>query len=44
MFCELPALSLEFKVLGDEGPVEGRHPVGDEMVFTDPGLVIVVVG
>ena len=44
VFCELPALSLELEVLGDKGPVEGRHPIGNEMVFADPGLVVVVVG
>ena len=41
---ELPALSLELEMLRDEGPVKRWHPVGDEVVFFDPGLVVVVVG
>ena len=31
-------------MLGDEGPIERWHPVGDEVVFFDPRLVVVVVG
>ena len=27
VFGELPSLGFEFEVLGDERPVEGRHPV-----------------
>ena len=44
VFCELPALGLEFEVLGNERPVEGRHPVGDVVVFVDPGLIVVFMG
>ena len=44
MLCELPSLSFEFEVVRDERPVEGRHPVGDIVVFLDPGLVVGVVG
>ena len=44
MFCELPSLSFKFEVVRDEGPVECRHPVGNVMVFLDPGLVVSVVG
>ena len=41
VFCELPALSFELEVVGDERPVERRHPVGD---VVDPGLVVCVMG
>ena len=44
VFCELPALSLEFEMLGNERPIEGWHPAGNEVVFFDPGLIIVVMG
>ena len=40
VFGELPTLGFEFEVLRDEGPVERRHPVGDVVVFVDPGLII----
>ena len=39
---KLPALGFEFEVLGYEWPVEWRHPVGDEIVLLNPGLVVVV--
>ena len=29
--------------MGDEGPIKRRHPVGDEVVFLDPSLVVGVV-
>ena len=41
VLCELPSLGLELKMLGDERPVEGRRPVGDEVVFFDPCLLVV---
>ena len=44
VFGELPTLSFELEMLGNEGPIERWHPVGDEMVFFDPRLVVVVVG
>ena len=44
MFGELPSLGLELKVLGDERPVECGHPIGDVVVFLDPGLIVGVVG
>ena len=44
MFCELPSLSFKFEVVRDEGPVECGHPVGNVMVFLDPGLIVSVVG
>ena len=44
MFRELPSLSFELEVVGDERPVKWRHPVGNEVMFLDPGLVISVVG
>ena len=44
VFGELPALSFEFEVVGNKGPVECRHPVGDVVVFLDPSLVVSVVG
>ena len=44
VFCELPALSFELEVVGNERPVEGRHPVSDVVVLLDPGLVICVMG
>ena len=37
---ELPTLSFELEVLGDERPVERWRPVGNEMMFLDPGLVV----
>ena len=40
VFGDLPTLGFEFEVLRDEGPVERRHPVGDVVVFVDPGLII----
>ena len=44
VFGKLPALSFELEVVGNEGPIERRHPVGDEVVFLYPGLVVGVVG
>ena len=44
VFCELPALSFELEVVGNERPVEGRHPVSDVVVLLDPGLVMCVMG
>ena len=44
MFGELPSLGLELEVLGDERPVECRHPIGNVVVFLDPGLIVGVVG
>ena len=44
VFGELPALSFELEVVGDKWPVECRHPVGDVVVFLNPGLVVDVVG
>ena len=44
VFCELPSLSFEFEVVGNERPVERRHPVCDVVVLLDPGLVICVMG
>ena len=44
MFGELPSLGLEFEVLGDERPVECGHPIGNMVVFLDPGLIVGVVG
>ena len=44
VFCELPSLSFEFEVVGNERPVERRHPVCDVMVLLDPGLVVCVMG
>ena len=44
VFCELPSLCFEFEMLRDKGPVERRHPIGNEIVFMDPGLIIGVVG
>ena len=43
VFGELPALSFELEVVGDERPVEWRHPVGNEVMFLDPGLVVIVM-
>ena len=40
---ELPAVSFELEVMGDERPVEWRRPVGNEVMFLDPGLVIGVM-
>ena len=40
---ELPAVSFELEVVGDERPVEWRHPVGNEVMFLDPGLVVIVM-
>ena len=44
VFCKLPSLSFEFEVVGNERPVERRHPVGDVVVLLDPGLVVCVMG
>ena len=44
VFCELPSLSFELEVVGNERPVEWRHPVCDVVVLLDPGLVIGVMG
>ena len=44
VFCELPALSFELEVVGNEGPIERRHPVCDVVVLLDPGLVICLMG
>ena len=44
VFCELPALGLEFEMLGNERPIEGLRPAGNEVVFFDPSLIIVVMG
>ena len=44
VFGKLPALGLELQVLGNERPVEGRHPIGNVVAFADPGLVVVLVG
>ena len=41
---ELPSLGIQFKVLRNERPVEGRHPIGDAVVLVDPRLVVGVVG
>ena len=41
---ELQALGFELEMLGYEGPVERWHPVADEVMFFDPGLVVVVMG
>lgn len=38
--CEAWAL----KVVGNERPVQGRHPVGDVVVFMYPGLIVHVMG
>ena len=43
VLCELPTLSFELKVMGDKRPIERWHPVGDEVVFLDPSLVVGVV-
>ena len=44
MFCELPAFGFELEVLGNERPVERWHPVGNVVMFLDPGLIVVVMG
>ena len=44
VFCELPTLSFELEVMGDKRPIERRRPIGDEVVFLNPSLVIGVVG
>ena len=44
MLGELPALGFELEVMGDEGPVKSRHPVGNVVVLLNPGLVVGVVG
>ena len=44
VFGELPALSFELEVVGNERPVERRHPVCDVVVLLDPGLVVCVMG
>ena len=38
----LPALGFELKVVGNEGPVQRWHPLGDVVAFMDPCLVVVV--
>ena len=43
VFGELPTLSFELEVVGDERPVEWRHPVGNEVMFLNPGLVVGVM-
>ena len=43
VFGELPTLSFELEVVGYERPVEWRHPVGNEVMFLDPGLVVSVM-
>ena len=43
VFGELPTLSFELEVVGDERPIEWRHPVGNEVVFLDPSLVVGIV-
>ena len=43
VFGELPTLSFELEVVGDERPVEWRHPVGNEVMFLDPSLVVSVM-
>ena len=30
-------------MVGDERPIEWRHPVGNEVVFLDPSLVVGVM-
>ena len=44
VFRELPALGLELEMLGNERPGEGWHPIGNEVVFFDPSLIVVVMG
>ena len=44
VFCELPSLSFELEVMGNERPVERWHPVCDVVVLLDPCLVISVMG
>ena len=41
VFCEL--LSLEFEVGRNKWPVQGRHPIGNVVVFMDPGLIVSVM-
>ena len=43
VFGELPTLSFELEVMGNEGPTERGHPVGDEVVLLYPGLVMGVM-
>ena len=43
VFCELPTLSFELEVVGDERPIEWRHPVGNKVVFLDPSLIVCVM-
>ena len=40
MLGELPPLGFEVEMVGDKGPVEWRHPVGNVVVFMDPGLIV----
>ena len=42
VFGKLPAFGFELEMLGDKGPVERWHPLGNEVVLSDPGLVVVV--
>ena len=44
MLGELPPLGFELEMVGDEGPVECGHPVGNVVMFLDPGLIIGVMG
>ena len=43
VISELPTLSFELEVVGDERPIEWRHPVGNEVVFLDPSLIVCVM-
>ena len=43
VFGELPTLSFELEAVGDERPIEWRHPVGNEVVFLDPSLIVCVM-
>ena len=40
VFGELPALGFQLEVDGDERPIDRWHPVGNVVVFVDPGPVI----
>ena len=44
VFGKLPTFGFELEMLGDKGPIERWHPVGNEVVLSDQGLVVVVVG
>ena len=43
VFSELPTLSFELEVVGNERPIEWRHPVGNEVVLLDPSLIVCVM-